>query len=63
MKVNLEYACRNCGKTNSITSFWKWFWTPHFGSKKLLKCNHCNYKRHYMERENYNGPKWLDWPK
>ena len=60
MKVNIEYTCRECGKSNFITNFWKWFYTPHFGSKKWLKCQHCG-KRHFMERTNWTGPKWLDW--
>ena len=58
----LTYTCRTCGKTNEINSFWKWFWTPHFGAKKLIRCKHCGSK-HYMERQNWSGPKWLDWPK
>jgi DNA-directed RNA polymerase subunit RPC12/RpoP len=59
--MNLKYICRECGATNEITSFWKWFWTPHFGAKKWLKCKHCEAKRHFMKRQ--DGCKWLDWPK
>ena len=63
MKVDLTYTCRECGNKNKITSFWKWFWTPHFGAKKRLKCEHCSARRHYMKRENWSGPSWIDWPK
>ena len=57
----IRYICSICGNTNSITSFWKWFWTPHFGNKKWLKCKHCNTKRHFMNRMDC---KWsmIDWP-
>lgn len=60
--MKLKYTCRYCGETNVITKFWKWFWTPHFGAKKLIRCKCCGSK-HYMERQNWSGPKWLDWPK
>lgn len=63
MKIDLTYICKECGKENKITSFWKWFSTPHFGSKKWIKCKHCNAKKHYMQRKNWSGPKWLDWYK
>ena len=60
--MKLKYTCRYCGYTNEINSFWKWFSTPHFGSKKRIRCEACN-DRHFMERQNWFGPKWLDWPK
>ena len=63
MKVDLTYICKECGKENKITSFWKWFSTPHFGSKKWIKCEHCNAKKHFMQRKDWAGPKWLDWYK
>jgi DNA-directed RNA polymerase subunit RPC12/RpoP len=63
MKIDLEYICRKCGEVNKITSFWKWFWTPHFGAKKWLSCIHCESKRHFMTRKGWTGPWWLDWPK
>jgi DNA-directed RNA polymerase subunit RPC12/RpoP len=63
MKVNIDYICKECGSINKITSFWKWLWTPHFGYRKYLKCQHCLSKRHFMSRKNWTGPKWLDWPK
>jgi hypothetical protein len=59
--MKVRYICKECGWANSIDSVRKWFCTPHFGAKKLLKCRHCNAKRHYMKR--YDGRKWLDWPK
>jgi DNA-directed RNA polymerase subunit RPC12/RpoP len=61
--MNLKYTCKYCGKTNEINSFWKWFFTPHFGAKKWLKCKHCESKRHFMTRQNWTGPCWIDWPK
>ena len=63
MKIDLTYVCKECGEENKITSFWKWFSTPHFGSKKWIKCEHCNAKKHFMQRKNWSGPKWLDWYK
>jgi hypothetical protein len=61
--MNLKYTCKYCARTNEITNFWKWFFTPHFGAKKWLKCKHCASKRHFMYRQNWSGPKWVDWPK
>ena len=57
----IKYTCRRCGATNAITSFWQWFFTPHFGSKKWLKCYQCELKN-FMSRRGWTGPKWLDWP-
>ena len=62
MKVKVCYTCKYCGHTNEITGFWKWFWTPHFGAKKWIRCEACNDK-HFMERQNWSGPWWIDWPK
>ena len=61
--MTLKYVCKYCGEITLITGFWKWFSTPHFGSKKWLKCKHCMSKKHFMERLDWSGPKWLDWPK
>ena len=61
--MELKYTCRYCNKTNTITGKLKWFFTPHFGSKKLLKCQYCDSKKHYMKRQNWSGPSWIDWPK
>ena len=57
----LRYKCSFCGEENTITSFWKWFWTPHLGNKKLLRCKYCG-EKHYMARKDQ---KWsmFDWPK
>ncbi len=57
----INYTCRHCGGTNSIITFWKWLFTPHFGSKKWLKCDVCR-RRSYMTRDGYKH-KWLDWYK
>ena len=59
--MNLKYTCRKCGETNEINSFWQWFWTPHFGARKQIKCKHCEITN-FMERQGWTGPKWLDWP-
>ena len=62
--MKLRYTCRYCGLETTITSFWRWFLTPHLGAKKLLRCKHhaCSYNdAHFMER--VDGRKWLDWPK
>ena len=61
--MELKYTCKYCGNENKITSFWKWFCTPHFGAKKWLKCEYCEAKKHFMKRENWSGPSWIDWPK
>lgn len=58
MKKIINYTCRHCGATNVIIGFWQWFFTPHFGSKKYMKCSVCG-KYHAMERKNYRY-KWLD---
>ena len=47
---------------NQIVGFWRWFFTPHFGSKKWLKCKRCNSKRHYMVRVHTKFPSWVDLP-
>lgn len=58
----LRYTCRECGCINKITKFTTWFFTPHFGAKKWLKCKHCDAKKHFMTRLNWNHP-WIDWPR
>lgn len=60
--MKLKYTCRYCGFTNELVGFWKWFFTPHFGAKKWIRCEACNDK-HFMKRQNWSGPKWIDWPK
>lgn len=61
-KKILKYTCRHCGATNVIIGFWQWFFTPHFGNKKWLKCSGCDAKKHYMAKK---GAKWsmIDWYK
>lgn len=56
----LRYVCRECGKINLIDNGFKWFFTPHFGAKKYLKCIWCG-RIHTMKR--WDGRKWIDWPK
>ena len=56
----LNYTCRHCGGTNTITSIFKWMFTPHFGASKWLKCKHCDSMRHFMKRQDWNHP-WIDW--
>lgn len=57
--MKVRYTCKHCAHTNEITSFWKWFLTPHLGTKKLLECSHCKLTS-YMYRQ--DGRKILDWP-
>ena len=56
----IYYVCQFCNHKTSIDSFWKWFFTPHFGNKKWLKCDRCKMK-HFMARKDC---KWsmIDWP-
>ena len=56
----VRYTCVKCGEENTITSFWTWFWTPHLGASKYLKCKACE-QRNWMSRN--DGRKWLDTPK
>ena len=58
--MKVRYICKHCDKVTSIDSYWKWFWTPHLGAKKLLECKHCKLTS-FMYR--LDGRKWLDWPK
>ena len=57
--MKVRYTCKYCNETNEITSFWKWFCTLHFGTKKRLCCKNCN-KVSYMKRQ--DGRTILDWP-
>ena len=57
--MRVRYTCFYCHSTNTIYSPWKWFFTPHIGAKKWLKCRCCGIK-HFMKRQ--DGRKWLDWP-
>lgn len=60
--MDLKYTCKYCKNTIHIQSFWKWFWTPHFGNKKWLKCKCCNSKRHFMSRQDKKFS-MIDWYK
>ena len=62
IKLKIRYFCSKCRSpyNNTIESFSKWFWTPHLGARKLLKCKCCG-KRNFMYR--VDGRKWIDWPK
>ena len=53
------YVCRYCNEVHSINSFWKWFFTPHFGAKKYMRCKNCG-KLHAMSR--VDGKKIWDLP-
>ena len=57
--MKVRYKCKYCGYTNKITSALKWFFIPHLGAKKWIKCEACN-DRHFMKR--LDDRKWLDWP-
>jgi hypothetical protein len=45
------FTCPNCGQ-KQIPSFWEWFFVPHIGSKRYLKCQDpaCR-KRSWMRRK------------
>ena len=58
--MKVRYTCRKCGCEVIITSFWTWFWTPHIGASKYMKCPLCG-SIHAMPRK--DGRTWLDWPK
>ena len=60
--MKLYYTCKFCNETNELIGFWSWFFTPHFGNKKWLKCSKCGAKKHFMARKDC---KWsmIDWPK
>lgn len=58
--MKVRYICKYCGRATSIDSWWRWFFTPHFGAKKYLQCRHCYSKRHFMKR--WDNRKWIDWP-
>lgn len=60
--IKLAYVCKHCGEPNVIQGWWKWFLIPHFGNKKLLKCQCCNSNHHFMPRKDKNWS-FVDWPK
>ena len=61
--MDLKYTCKYCSNTNNINNVFRWFFTPHLGAKKWLNCKHCGGKKHFMKRQDWVGPSWLDWPK
>ena len=48
--MEVKYICKHCEETNYITSKWKWFFTPHLGVRKRLRCTRCD-KVSYMKRQ------------
>ena len=57
--MKLQYTCPICGDPHFITSFWKWFITPHFGARKYMKCKRCRKIRLFHR---WDGIKLLDLP-
>ena len=57
--MKVSYTCKYCKAPNEITSFWKWFWTPHIGASKHMHCRECC-KFQVMPRA--DGRKFIDWP-
>ena len=43
------FTCRKCGH-QFIPSFWSWFFVPHIGSRRYLKCEKCH-KHSWMRRK------------
>lgn len=43
------FTCRNC-EHQFIPTFWAWFFVPHFGSRRYLKCEKCG-KCTWMRRK------------
>lgn len=43
------YKCIVCGKPHKFKSFWKWLITPHIGTQRYIKCEHCGAERHLMK--------------
>ena len=56
--MEVKYTCKNCNETNKIISGLKWFFTPHLGTRKRLRCTRCD-KASYMKRQ--DNRKVLDW--
>lgn len=51
MKVAAKFVftCRKC-EHQYIPSFWAWFFVPHIGSRRYLKCEKCK-TRSFMRRK------------
>jgi predicted RNA-binding Zn-ribbon protein involved in translation (DUF1610 family) len=43
------FTCRSC-EHQFIPTFWTWFFVPHIGSKRYLKCEKCD-KHTWMRRK------------
>ena len=43
------FTCSNC-EHQSIPAFWAWFFVPHLGSRRYLKCEKCG-KHTWMRRK------------
>ena len=56
--MEVKYTCKYCNETNYIRSIRKWLSTPHFGTRKRLRCTKCG-KISYMKRQ--DNRKILDW--
>lgn len=56
----IRYFCRKCGTEHTINKFWQWFFQPHIGASKWIKCKTCH-KIRIMPR--VDGLKFWDWPK
>ena len=57
--VSITYICKHCGHRHELNGFWRWFFTPHFGSRKFIRCTHCK-KLTRMYRA--DGKKFFDTP-
>ena len=57
--MRVRYFCKYCKALNEITKFWAWFWIPHVGASKYLRCRECG-KLQVMPRA--DGLKFIDWP-
>lgn len=43
------FTCPHC-KCQFIPSFWTWFFVPHFGSRRYMRCEKCK-QIHWMRRK------------
>ena len=43
------FTCGKCGH-QFIPSFWIWFFVPHFGSRRYMRCEKCK-EIHWMRRK------------
>jgi hypothetical protein len=48
---NFVFTCPKCGQ-KQIPSFWDWFFVPHIGSRRYLKCQNSDCKKRcWMRRK------------